>query len=58
MMNSKKTTTQQLPALGKEAKRKGLEKLALRPTHVPKSPDFSLDGDPTPKGGKNGTDGY
>jgi len=40
-----KTSTQQLPALGSQAKRKGLKKLALRPdTKVPKSLDFNLEG--------------
>lgn len=40
-----KTTTQQLPQHGKIVKRKGLQKLALRPdTNVPQSLDFSLDG--------------
>ena len=43
-----KTSTQQLPQHGKNIKRKGLQKLNLRPdTKVPKSLDFNLEGQGT-----------
>jgi hypothetical protein len=44
-----KTTTQQLPQHGRVVKKKGLQKLGLRPdTNVPKTLDFNLEGEGTP----------
>lgn len=43
-----KTTTQQLPQHGSLVKKKGLQKLGLRPdTKVPKTLDFNIEGSGT-----------
>lgn len=44
-----KTATQQLPQHGRVVKKKGLQKLGLRPdTKVPKTLDFNLEGQGAP----------